>query len=239
MPKPGDQDPELLKNELRNRAERHLSSLVTTIEFTLISVMAGVVLAPLADNAKMLLQSLRFEFWPYILFGLLYILFMWSGVISHSFTFVGWPFELGHNLFYIVWALVLAIQTTFLQDPIGWFGMNVVQYLVVGWIGYYDLHILQRRSARSGGAAKALFEMALWRQNRLIRLFPLAVASSAISLILLLLFPAFFLGQHAHWLLGAFQIAIAFGGLMHNAHSLISWQEPIVQKAMEELSEEE
>ena len=70
-------------SELRSRAESQLSSLVMTIEFTLISVMAGVVLAPLATEAKDLLRDLRFEFWPYILFGLLYILLVWSGVISH------------------------------------------------------------------------------------------------------------------------------------------------------------
>jgi hypothetical protein len=226
-------------SRLRSRAERNLSSLVTTIEFTLISVMAGVVLAPLADNAKDLLHGLRYEYWPYILFGLLYVLFMWSGVVSHSFTFVGWPLELGHNLFYIVWALVLAVQMAYMQDPMAWFAANIVQYLVVGSIGYYDLRILQRRAKTSEGAAKALFEMAGIRQVRLIRMFPLAAGSAALSLALMALAPGLFLDQHAHWLLGCFQVLVACGGLLHNIRSLNAWQEPIVEKAMKELAEEE
>jgi hypothetical protein len=145
---------------------------------------------------------------------------------------------LGHNLFYIVWALVLAMQVTFLQDPIGWFGMNIIQYLVAGWIGYYDLGILQARGLKAKGASKDLFGMAKRRQERLIRLFPLAIGSSVASFALLFLFPGFFLGQHGHWLLGCFQILVVAGGLLHNVRSLISWQEPIVQKAMAELADE-
>ncbi len=230
-PKPQD-------TQRRRRVERHLSSLVISIEFTLISVMAGVVLAPLADHSIDLLRNLRFETWPYILFGLLYILFMWSGVISHAFTFVGWPFELGHNLFYIVWALALAMQMSFMQDPIGWFALNIAQYLITGGIGYYDLRILQRRTQTASGATQILFQMALARQARLIRLFPLALISASASLVLLLLFPAFFIDQHAHWLLGVFQIGVAAAGLAYNARALVTWQEPIMRKTVEELAEE-
>ena len=226
-------------SELRSRAESQLSSLVMTIEFTLISVMAGVVLAPLATEAKDLLRDLRFKFWPYILFGLLYILLVWSGVISHSFTFVGWPFELGHNLLYIVWALTLALQVSFLKDPTGWFAMNTLQYLVTGWVGAYDLRILRGRAMGSGGATKALFDMAEQRQSRLVRLVPLAVGSSGLSLVLLLIYPGIFLGQHAHWLLGCFQLLIAAGGLLYNINSLMAWHEPIVQKMMAELAKGE
>lgn len=153
-------------------------------------------------------------------------------------TFVGWPFELGHNLFYIVWA-VLAMQFTFLEDPVGWFGMNMAQFLVVGWIGYYDLRILRRWEAGAKGAAQTLFRMAQTRQDRLIGLFPLAFGSSIVSFGLLLLFPDFFLARGAQWMLGCFQTLVAIGGLVHNACSLIAWQEPIVQRAMSELAEED
>ena len=222
---------------LHSRAERRLSSLVTTIEFTLISVMAGVVLAPLASSASELFRSRSFEYWPYILFGLLYILFMWSGVISHAFTFVGWPFELGHNLFYIVWALVLAMQTAFMRDPLAWHAANIAQYLVVGWIGFYDQQILKQRVQGASGATRNLYELALVRQNRLIRMFPFAVGSAVISFGALLLFPGTFLGLHAHWMLGIFQCLVAGAGLYHNARSYRIWEDAIVEKAMEELRE--
>jgi hypothetical protein len=80
--------------------------------------------------------------------------------------------------------------------------------------------------------------MALARQARLIRLIPLAFVSASASLALLLLFPAFFLGQHAHWILGAIQVEVAAIGLAHNARALVTWQEPIMRKTVEELAEE-
>jgi hypothetical protein len=46
--------------KLHRRAERSLSSLVMLIKFNLISLMAGVVLAPLAEYAKDLLCELHF-----------------------------------------------------------------------------------------------------------------------------------------------------------------------------------
>ncbi len=232
------QDVERANSRRRNEANRQLSSLVITIEFTLISVMAGVVLAPLATEAKDLLRNLQFEFWPYIIFGLLYILFMWSGVISHSFTFVGWPFEIGHNLLYIVWALTLALQVSFLNDPTGWFAVNIVQYLVAGWVGIYDLSILRGRALSAGPAAKSLFAMAQQRQLRLIWLTPLVVVISGVSLALLIVFPGFFLDGHAHWMLGCIQILIPIGGLLYNVNSLAAWQESIVKKVMAELGDE-
>jgi cell division protein FtsL len=69
--------------------------------------------------------------------------------------------------------------------------------------------------------------------------FPLALVSSTLSFILLLLYPGFFMAQHFHWLLGAVQIAVAIIGLMHNTRALIAWQEPVVQREMEELAVEE
>ena len=221
----------------RVQAERSLSSLVITIEFTLISVMAGVVLAPLATFAAPLISNLRFETWPYILFGLLYILFMWSGVISHAFTFVSWPFELGHNLLYIVWALVLAMQMTFVEDPASWFILDILQFMVVGWIGFYDLRILLRRMADATPAARTLFEIARRRQVSLILLLPVAAGSAVLSLALLRLFPAFFIGQHAHWILGSIQVLGVCVGLLQNMRALVAWQEPIIQKEMAELEE--
>jgi hypothetical protein len=230
-------DPEQASARLRKRAARNLSDLVIIIEFTLISVMAGVVLAPLADRAAGLLRGLRFETWPYILFGILYILFMWSGVLSHAFSFVGWPFELSHNLTYIAWALVLAMQMTFMEDPVGWFAMNILQYLVAAWIGYTDLRILRKRLAGAHGPAASLIQMALRRQSLLMIIIPLSLTSALISAGLLAAFPDFFLGQHAHWILALVQAAIIGVGLWHNARSLNAWLEPILQKEMAEIED--
>src|SRR5512135_3339893 len=78
----------------REHAERDLSALVIAIEFTLISVMVGVILFPLMDLATPLLRDMRFEYWLYILSGLMFILYMWTEVISHSLSFIGWPINI-------------------------------------------------------------------------------------------------------------------------------------------------
>src|SRR5512135_3097628 len=104
---------------LREHAERNLGALVITIEFTLISVMVGVILFPLMDNAAVVLRDRQFEYIPYIVGGLLLTLLLWTEVISHSLSFVGWPIDIGHNLLYIVFGLALGIQMHFLADPRG------------------------------------------------------------------------------------------------------------------------
>jgi hypothetical protein len=223
---------------IQARAERSLSDTVITIEFTLISIMAGVVLAPLAANSKDLLRDLRFEYWPYILYGLLYILFMWAGVVSHSFTFVGWPFELGHNLFYIAWTLVLAMQMNYLDDPRSWFALNILQTLVAGGIAIYDLRILRSKMPGVNGAEAALYRLALRRQVQLIRVLPIALGSALASLALLLVFPGFFIAGHWHWALAILQVLAVLAALVQMARSLETWRTPILQKEIAEFEEE-
>src|SRR5947209_576559 len=98
----------------RQHAERNLSASIVAIEFTLISVMVGVVLFPLVESATVLLRERNYQYWPYIAAGLVLTLYLWSSVISHSITFIGWPIDFGHNLLYITLAVVLAIQAHFL-----------------------------------------------------------------------------------------------------------------------------
>lgn len=62
-------------SQLRERAERYLGSIILTIEFTLISVMVGVILFPLMDHAAVVLRDLRYEYWLYIVSGHLLILY--------------------------------------------------------------------------------------------------------------------------------------------------------------------
>src|SRR5258708_24618992 len=89
-------------NPIRERAERNLGALVIAIEFTLISVMVGVILFPLMDFATPILREMKFEYILYIVSGLVLILYIWTEVISHSLSFIGWPIDIFHNLLYIV-----------------------------------------------------------------------------------------------------------------------------------------
>lgn len=225
--------------QLRERAERNLGALVIAIEFTLISVMVGVILFPLMDFATPILRELKFEYIPYVVSGLLLILYTWSEVISHSLTFIGWPMDMLHNLLYIVTAMLLAIQMHFLQDPLGWFTMTTLSVIVAAVVSRYDMRVLRERLANSQGAAAELYRTALRRQEFLVRVFPVSVFTSVLQVALIYFLPTLFIDDKAHLILIAIQIA-TFSFLLYR--TLIAFnaaREQILQKAVQELWSEE
>jgi hypothetical protein len=201
--------------------------------------MVGVILFPLMDHAQQVLRDLRFEYWPYILSGLLLILYVWSEVISHSLSFVGWPIEFGHNLLYILFALILAIQMNFLADPRGWFAMSLVSSLVGALVVVYDLRVIQRRLVGAQGAAGSLYHLALDRQRGLIRALPPAILNAMVDVALIVAFPDFFLAQGGHLILLAIQILAFLILLIRTTRTFGTWIDAIVQRGEDELAAEE
>ena len=225
-------------NRLREHAERNLGSLVIAVEFTLISVMVGVILFPLMDGATVLLKDLRYEYWLYILSGVLLILYLWTEVITHSLSFIGWPMDMGHNLLYIVSALALGIQMHLLSDPLGWFVMTTVSAVLATAIIVYDLRVIQTRSAGATGAAAELFEAVRQRQYGLMRTTPFTIGNSILQVALLVFFPGFFIEQHGHLILVIIQILAFLGLEIRTIRAFASWNDTIVRKAMQELLSE-
>ncbi len=226
-------------DRLREHAQRNLSALVIAIEFTLISVMVGVILFPLMDFATALLRDMRFEYWLYILSGLLFILSLWAIVISHSLSFVGWPIDIGRNLLYIVFAMVLAIQMHFLSDPQGWFAMTVLSSAVGALTAIYDKRVIEQRLNRAGQAAERLYSSALAGQTNLVRLTPLFVLSPLVALAFIVVLPEVFLQARGHLVLVVAQIIILLVSLRRVIRGFKSWTEPIVRKTVEELQSEQ
>lgn len=227
-----------MDNHLREHAERNLGALVIAIEFTLISVMVGVILFPLMDFATPILRDLRWEYMPYILSGLILILYIWTEVITHSLSFIGWPMDIFHNLLYIVFAMVLAIQMHFLQDPLGWFAMTVLSACVAAAIAYYDRRVIQERLAGAAGAAAALYETALARQNFLVRVSPVTILNALLDFALVFLLPQFFIAWKGHLILVAIQIAAFTFLLRRTILAFKAERGQIVQKAVQELASE-
>ncbi len=224
------------EQHLREHAERNLGALVISIEFTLISVMVGVILFPLMDNAAILLRDLRWELWPYIIAGLLFTLLLWTQVISHSLSFVGWPIDIGHNLLYIVFALVLGVQMHFITDPRGWFAVSFLSTLVAWFLVYYDARVIRERMGGANGSALALFTAALARQKRLGRQFIIAFADAFINLGLVVIWPQGMIDGRGHLILIVIQILLVLGLTISTIRVFKSWTEPVVRKAMQELA---
>jgi hypothetical protein len=223
----------------RRHAERNLSASIVAIEFTLISVMVGVVLFPLVESATVLLRDRHYEYWPYIAAGLALTLYLWAAVISHSLTFIGWPMDFGHNLLYITLALVLAIQAHFLAEPVAWFAITPLSAAIAALTVYYDLRVVRQRLPGATGAAAEVFAAALEQQRRQLRLMPPYVAVAFVPLALVLLWPQLFVEQGGHVVLIMGQTAAIVFALFKTVRTFNGWTALILGRAMEELETEE
>lgn len=227
-----------MPSEIREHAERNLGSIVVTIEFTLISVMVGVILFPLMDFATILLRELKFEYWLYILSGLVFILFLWTLVISHALTFVGWPIDLGHNLLYIALSMVFAIQMHFLSDPIGWWALTIVSALVGAVLSWYDKKLIEKRLNSAQGSAVRLYQSALGTQQAIFRRFPIFLGSAILSLALVWFLPSIFIELKAHIVLVGIQIIINGVALQRTLGGFNRETPAILEKEIEALAHE-
>jgi hypothetical protein len=223
----------------RRHAERDLSALAVAIEFTLISVMVGVVLFPLTEVATELLRDLHFEFWPYLACGLALTLLLWASVIGHSLTFIGWPIDLGHNLLYIVLAVVLAIQMHFAADPVGWFATSALASAVASLTVFYDRRLIGHRLRLARGATADLFRAVLVQQQAQLLMTPLFLLVGLVPLGLLLVLPEVFLHRPGHLVLIVSQLLAVLWALAHAVRTFGVWAEPIVSRAVAELEPED
>ena len=98
-------------------ARSELDAMVVEIELTLVSIIQGVALTVLIENAHATIAEPKFYFWPYVLAGLLVIFVFWSRAVLHIITVIRWPLEFGHNFLYIACALVEAILFAQLGKP--------------------------------------------------------------------------------------------------------------------------
>src|SRR5260370_29427091 len=96
--------------------------MVVEIELTLVSIIQGVALPVLIENAHATLAEPKFFFWPYVIAGLLVIFVFWSRAVLHIITVIRWPLEFGHNFLYIACALVEAVFFSPPGQPLCWFG---------------------------------------------------------------------------------------------------------------------
>jgi len=127
--------------------------MVVEIELTLCSIIQGVALYFLVDNARLVLSSGQSGAWPYVGTGLLIILLFWSRSLIHTLTLIRWPIEFVHNFFYIACALVEALAFTRLGDPFMWFVLTALYAVIVWALFFYDLRIIELRMKDSAGPA--------------------------------------------------------------------------------------
>jgi hypothetical protein len=198
-----------------NREE--LDSMVVEIELTLCSIIQGVALYFLVDNARLVLSGGQSAAWPYTATGLLIILLFWSRSLIHTLTLIRWPLEFVHNFFYIACALVESLAFTRLADPFMWFVMTALYAVVVWALFVYDRRIVNLRGKDSAGpVGSRLYAMVGADQRRnIVLIIPVIFAFNASCALAIYARPVFFLQHNGHLILIALQ---AIGLLFYLAH---------------------
>ncbi|PZR75689.1 MAG: hypothetical protein DLM73_04700 [Chthoniobacterales bacterium] len=181
--------------------------MVIEIELTLCSIIQGVALYFLVDNARQVVSGHQSAAWPYVITGLLIILLFWSRSLIHTLTLIRWPLEFVHNFFYIACALIEAIAFTRLNDPFMWFVLTALYAIVVWALFVYDMRIVRLRLRDSAGLVGSRLYAMVGADQRLNIAFviPLIFLFNAGSALAIRARPEFFLHRHGHLILISLQ----------------------------------
>jgi hypothetical protein len=188
-------------------SRKELDSMVVEIELTLCSIIQGVALYFLVENARAVLTMGRVSAWPYVATGLVIILLFWSRSLIHTLTLIRWPLEFVHNFFYIACALVEALAFTHLSDPFTWFVLTALYAVIVWSLFVYDMRIVALRGRDSAGpVGSRLYAMVGADQLLNIRLLiPVIFLSNVASAFAIHRWPDFFVAREGHYILIAVQ----------------------------------
>jgi hypothetical protein len=216
-------------------ARSELDSTIVEIELTLVSIIQGVALYFLIDNARTVLSIKQAVFWPYILAGLLVIFIFWSRSVLHILTLIRWPLEFGHNFLYIGCALVECLLFTKLSSPKAWFLFGAI-YAALGWILFvYDLRLLHAREHDSPGEASNHLYRVVTRDQwlNINVLVPAVFFINLIFLICIRFWPGFFIARGGHVWLALIQV-VASGVYLFNVIRFFNTLAPLIAEARHE-----
>jgi len=216
-------------------SRNELDGMVVNVELTLSSIIQGVALYFLTENARSVLSEGTWRTWPYVGAGLLIILLFWSRSLIHTLTLIRWPIEFVHNFFYIACTLVEAVAFTRLADPFWWFALNAVFSLFVWGLFIYDLRLIRLRRGDSAGEQGDRLYARVTRDQWLNILFlvPAIFLFNVASVIAIHLHPEFFLVQNGHLVLIALQGAGFLIYLVYVIRSFGSWS-PLIAATRQE-----
>jgi len=192
---------------------------VINIELTLVSIIQGVALFFLTDNARGLLVTNHMSASLYVAAGLCVIFIFWSRSVIHTLTLIRWPLEFGHNFFYIACALGEAILFSRLDNPLAWFQLSTAYAGIVWLLFIYDMRLIRARIAESrADSERALYAFARSDQLLNIRLLaPLLIALNLLSAFVIWRWPQFFIARAGHIWLISIQLLSFIGYLFYTS----------------------
>jgi hypothetical protein len=188
----------------QSEGRRELDTLVINVELTLASIIQGVALFFLTDNARAVFTMRHWDSFPYVAAGLCVIFIFWSRSIIHTLTLIRWPMEFGHNFFYIGCALGEAILFSRLDNPLAWFQLSATYAAAVWLLFIYDMRLIHARIAESrNDADRVLYARAQADQLFNIRvLVPLLFSLNLSCALAIRIWPDLFITRGGHvWLI--------------------------------------
>ena len=212
-----------------------LDSMVVEIELTLVSIIQGVALTVLIENAHAVIAERQLFFWLYVVSGLFVIFVFWSRAVLHIITVIRWPLEFGHNFLYIACALIEAILFAQLGKPASWFGFGSA-FIAIGWTLFvYDLRLIYARMRDSAGENSDRLYARVRRDQwlNIALLLPAVFFLNLISTILIRTWPEIFLTHNAHVWLIAVQVLGFAGYLVYVVRFYVSLA-PLIAQAHQE-----
>ena len=212
-------------------ARSELDSMVVEIELTLVSIIQGVALTVLIENAHAVIAERQLFFWLYVVAGLFVIFVFWSRAVLHIITVIRWPLEFGHNFLYIACALVEAILFAQLGKPASWFGFGAA-FIAIGWMLFvYDLRLIYARMRDSAGEASNRLSARVLRDQwlNIAVLLPAVFLLNFLSAVLIRSWPEVFLMRNAHVWLIAVQVLGFAGYLIYVVRFYVSLAPLIVE----------
>jgi len=212
-------------------ARSELDSMVVEIELTLVSIIQGVALTVLIENAHAVIAERQLFFWLYVVAGLFVIFVFWSRAVLHIITVIRWPLEFGHNFLYIACALIEAILFAQLGKPASWFGFGAA-FIAIGWTLFvYDLRLIYARMRDSAGEASNRLSARVLRDQwlNIAVLLPAVFLLNFSSAVLIRTWPEVFLMRNAHVWLIAVQVLGFAGYLIYVVRFYISLAPLIVE----------
>ena len=123
-----------------------LDSLIINIELTLTSIIQGVALSFLCENATVALSHGRIQDLLYVANGLLLILLFWSRSTGHTLTLIRWPLDFTHNFFYFGAAFLEAVAFGQIGNAVAWYATLSCFSVVVWLLFILDLRLISRRT---------------------------------------------------------------------------------------------
>ena len=202
-----------------SEGRRELDSVVINIELTLVSIIQGVALFFLTDNARGLLSTQHATASLYVAAGLCVIFIFWSRSVIHTLTLIRWPLEFGHNFFYIACALGEAILFSRLDNPLAWFQLSAAYAGIVWLLFVYDMRLIRARIAESrDDPERALYTRA--RSDQLLNiclLAPLLIALNLVSAFAIWRWPNLFIARACHVWLISIQLLSFIGYLFYTS----------------------